>query len=248
MFSKVRRLLYSLIILSSVAFSPTLSFGKLIDDDIRIDLPLDAHVRVENLFGNVSAEVWSNKYVSVSATVEGSSLRFKRSPIVIDNRGKLLSISVVRTPLDPVAAIHLTVKVPDTSHLEVLTTSGGIVMRGLSASASLRSGSGDIETVLPAAVSANISARSARGTIRSGLGATPASDGHSLSARLGSASRYFEAETDSGQILLSEGAGNALTDKAEAKQPELAGPDSYSKAAGTPAGQTETGEISEGDV
>ncbi len=119
MFSKVRRLLYSLIILSSVVFLPSLCFGKLKDDDIRIDLSPDAHVRVENRFGNVSVEVWSNKYVSVSATVEGS-LQFKRSPIVIDNRGKLLSISVVRTPPDPVAAINLTVKVPDTSHLEVL--------------------------------------------------------------------------------------------------------------------------------
>ena len=58
----------------------------------------------------------------------------------------------------------------------------------------------------------------------------------------------MEAETDSGQILLSEGAGNALADKPEPKQPELAGPDTISKAAGTPAGQTETGEISEGDV
>jgi len=248
MFSKVRRLLYSLIILSSIIFSPGLSFGKLIEDDIRIELPPDGHVRVENRFGNVSAEVWSNKYVSVSATVEGSSLRSKRSPIVIDNRGKLLSISVVRTPPDPVAAIHLTVKVPDTSHLEIVTTDGGIVMRGLSASASLRSGSGDIETVLPAAVSANISARSARGTIRSGLIATPSSDGHSLLARLGSASRNLEAETDSGQILLSEGAGNAVAEKAEAKQPELAGADNNSKAAGTPASKTEIGEISEGDV
>jgi VWFA-related protein len=248
MFSKVRRLLYCLIILSSVVFSPTLSIGKLIDDDIRIDLPLDGHVRVENQFGSVSVEVWNNKYVSVSATVEGSSLQFKRSPIVIDNRGKLLSISVVLTPLDPPAVIRLTVKVPDTSHLEIVTTSGHIVMRGLSASASLRSGSGDIETVLPPAVSANISARSARGTIRSGLGVPPASDGHSLLARLGSASRDLEAQTDTGQIVLSEGAGNALVDKAESKQPELVGPNNYSKAAGTSASQAETGEISEGDV
>ena len=44
--------------------------------------------------------------------IEGSA-KFTRSPIVIDNRGNLLVISVVRRPVDPVAAIHLKLKVPE---------------------------------------------------------------------------------------------------------------------------------------
>src|SRR6267378_1405159 len=107
MFSTVRTILYSLIVLSSVLLHSAVTYGKPIQEDIRIDVPLDGQVQVENRFGNVSVEVWGNKYVSVSATVDGSSLRFGRPPIVIDNRGKLLSISAVQSPVNPVTAIHL---------------------------------------------------------------------------------------------------------------------------------------------
>src|SRR5687767_8901481 len=71
------------------------------DDGVRIDVPASAKVRIENQFGQVSAEVWKEKYVSVSASIEGSDSRFTRSPIVIENKAKLLSISIIRTPIDP---------------------------------------------------------------------------------------------------------------------------------------------------
>ena len=245
MFSKVGKFGYSLIILASVLLPPTSSFGKLIEEDIRIDLPLAARVRVENQFGNVSVEVWSNKYVSVSASLTGGSQRFSRSPIVIDNRGKLLSIAVVRSPIDPVTAIHLTVRIPSDAHLEVVTTSGGIALQGLSASALLKTHSGNIKTTLPGSVSATINARSTAGIIKSELGASPASDGHSLVARLGGAARSLDAQTETGQILL---ASDPAISEETAKQPELVGPNNYSKAAGIPASQTEGGEIGEGDV
>src|SRR6266496_655969 len=250
MFSKVRRVVSSLLILSSVLLSSTLLSGRQTDDDIRIDLPVDGHVRVENQFGNVTAEVWKNKYVSVSASVEGSTVRFKRSPIVVDNRGKLLSISVVRTPVDPVAAIQVTVKVPDSTHLEILTTSGSIVMHGLSTSASLKTKSGDIQSVLPEPVDANISARSAGGTIKSELAASPG-DGHTLKTRLGSGdtTKTLDAQTETGQISVScEAGASPLTSTEAPVQPELVGPANAAKAAGTPASKSETEEISEGDV
>ena len=109
MFSKVQKALLGLIFLA--AFSPATAYA---DDEIRIDLPAGGQLKVRNDFGDVTAEVWSNSYVAVSAIIGGDgSTRFTRSPIIIDNRGSLVTISVVRRPIDPVVPIHLKIKVPD---------------------------------------------------------------------------------------------------------------------------------------
>lgn len=107
MFSKVQKVLCGLIFLA--AFSPATAYA---DDEVRIDLPAGGQLKVRNDFGNVSAEVWNNKFVAVSAVIGGDgSTRFTRSPIIIDNRGSLISISVVRRPLDPIVPVHLKIKI-----------------------------------------------------------------------------------------------------------------------------------------
>ena len=79
---------------------------------VKLDPPEITQTKTRrNDFGNVSVELWNNSYVAVSADIEGGA-KFTRSPIIIDNRGKLLTISVVRRPIDPVVAIHLKLKVP----------------------------------------------------------------------------------------------------------------------------------------
>jgi Ca-activated chloride channel family protein len=107
-FLKVQKALLGLIAL--LAFSPTTAHA---DDEIRIDLPAGGQLKVRNDFGDVTAEVWNNSYVAVSATIGGDgSVRLTRSPIIIDNRGSLLSVSVVRRPFDPAVPIHLKFKIP----------------------------------------------------------------------------------------------------------------------------------------
>ncbi len=108
MFSKVQKVLYGLVFLA--AFSPTTAYA---DDEIRIDLPAGGQLKVRNDFGNVTVEAWSNGYAAVSAAIGGDgSTRLTRSPILIDNRGSIITISVVRRPLDPAVPIHLKIKVP----------------------------------------------------------------------------------------------------------------------------------------
>lgn len=108
MFLKVHKALLGLLFLA--AFSPTTARA---DDEIRIDLPANAEIKVRNDFGNVTAEVWTNNYVAVSAAIGGDgSTRLTRSPILIDNRGSVVTISVVRRPLDPNVPIHLKIMVP----------------------------------------------------------------------------------------------------------------------------------------
>jgi len=110
MFSKRQHVLWGLVFLAGFLFPPT--YLAVQDaDEIRIDVPADAQITVRNDFGNVSVEAWNNSYVAVSATIEGAA-KFSRSPIIIDNRGKLLAILVVRRPIDPAVAIHLKLRVP----------------------------------------------------------------------------------------------------------------------------------------
>ena len=120
MFLKVQKVLLGLIVL--IAFSPATAHA---DDEIRIDLPAGGELKVRNDFGNVTAEMWHNSYVAVSATIGGDgSTRLTRSPILIDNRGKLITISVVRRPIDPIVPIHLKIKVPDNADITTRSLKG----------------------------------------------------------------------------------------------------------------------------
>jgi VWFA-related protein len=121
-FLKVQKVLLGLVLLA--AFSPTTAHA---DDEIRIDLPAGGQLKVRNDFGDVTAELWSNSHVAVSAVIGGDgSTRLTRSPIIIDNRGLLITISVVRRPVDPVVPIHLKIKVPDTADITARSARGDI--------------------------------------------------------------------------------------------------------------------------
>jgi len=250
MFLAQRALLFRVFLLSLALCLPfweatSVSFA---DDGVRIDVPAAARVRIENQFGQVTAEVWKEKYVSVSATIEGTGARFSRSPIVIENTAKLLKISVIRTPVDPSAGITLTVKLPEGSHIEIVTGSGSISMRGGLASASLKSVSGDIRAELSNPLNADISATTTNGTIRSELGAPLSGGGHVLQTRSGSGDYVLKINTEGGVITLAlDDAVNAGTAEVSVP-PRLLGSENISKGAGTPANGADSQEISEGDV
>ncbi len=218
------------------------------DDGVRIDVPPAARIRVENQFGSVAAAVWKEKYVSVSAAIEGTGTRFTRSPIVIESKGKLLLISVIRTPVDPRAGITLSVKLPEGSHTEIVTGVGSISMRGIPASASLKSVTGDIRVELAHPLNADISARTTTGTIRSELGAPINAGGHVLQSRSGTGDYVLRIITERGDIKLAldstvnESASEVIV------PPRLLGSENTSKGAGTPANPIDSNEISEGDV
>jgi Ca-activated chloride channel homolog len=124
-FLKVQKALLGLVLLA--VFSPTTAYA---DDEIRIDLPAGGQLKVRNDFGDVTAEVWSNSHVAVSAVIGGDgSTRLTRSPIIIDNRGLLITISVVRRPVDPVVPIHLKIKVPENADITARSARGDIQTR-----------------------------------------------------------------------------------------------------------------------
>lgn len=249
MFLDQRALLFGILLLGLVCLSiPGATPSTAADDGVRIDVPADARVRIENQFGQVIAAVWREKYVSVSATIDGTGAPFTRSPIVIENRAKMLLISVIRTPVDPPMSITLTVRLPEGAHSEIVTGAGSISLRGELASASLRSVSGDLRAELSDPLNVDISARTTNGTIRSELEAPLTDGGHVLQTRSGTGDYVLRMVTEKGEITL------ALNSTVNDGTPEVSGPprllgsENTSKGAGTPANSTDSEEISEGDV
>lgn len=243
MFLKVQKALLGLLFLA--AFSPTTAYA---DDEIRIDLPAGGLLKIRNDFGNINAEVWNNSYVAVSANIGGDgSRRFSRSPIIIDNRGNLLTISVVRRPIDPAVPVHLNIKIPETSRLEASTTNGAITVFGTPASATLNSASGALTATFQPLANVDITARSSSGTIKSAIGTEPSTP-QSFQTRLGNGGKKVQLQSDSGDILLNFGPGIEIADNTQARPPELIGANNPQRPAGTPAAPVANDDISEGDV
>jgi len=244
MFLKVQKVFLGLALLA--AFSLTTVRA---DDEISIDLPAGAQLKVRNDFGDVSAVVWNKTFLAVSATIGDTTARFTRLPVLIDNRGSLVTINVIRRPLDPVAPIHLTLSIPETSRLDVTTTSGKISLNGLPGSATVKSSSGTLQAMFYSPGDAEITARSLRGTINSSLGSEPVADSQRFQTRLGNGSKKLAMQTESGDIALSyvPGGPNAFNPSTP-KQPELIGGNNRKPRAVTPDGPVPGDDVSEGDV
>jgi len=220
-------------------------------EGIQIELPASRRIRIENQFGGVAAEVWKEKYVSVSATVDGTK-PFARSPIVIDNTGQILGVRIVRRPTDPVATVKVVIKLPENARIEIVTGKGLASLRGIPSSASLRSISGEVQVEFWGPPDADIIARSVTGIVTSELPQLLSNSGHVVQARIGSGARVLRISTQSGNISLLPETNPPASQNSGVKRRkgELAEETAVVpiKAAGTPAPALDTQEISEGDV
>ena len=214
-------------------------------------MPASGRIRIENQFGGVAAEVWKEKYVSVSATIEGTK-SFTRSPVVVDNTNQLLGLRIIRRPTDPVAAIRVTIKVPVGARLEIITNKGPASLRGTPSSASLKSMSGEVEVEFLGSPDADIIAKSITGVVKSELPQLLSNSGHVLQARVGNGAQTLRVNTQSGNISLfatlnppiSEITNRRITKRDPLEESAVV----PIKAAGTPAPAQDTQEISEGDI
>lgn len=214
---------------------------------IQIDAPVGGHIRIENRFGEVKIEVWKEKFVSVSAIIDPTA-SFTRSPVVIENRDQLLAINIVRRRTDPVAAIELAIKIPESAHVEIVTGRHSATMHGIPSSASLTSLTGDIKVEFPASVNADISAKSISGSINSNLPQLLSNSGHVLESRVGTGAHVLRINTQSGAVTLTAVASAGVSERASERPVgplTLAPP---TKAVGTPAPVSDAQEISEDDI
>ena len=233
--------------------------------ELRLELPANGNMRVENLRGSVIAQVWNESYVSMTAV--GDSGEASRLPATINRGESLLSIRLVRGPKDA-PRINLELKVPERAHLAITTTDGPVDVRGVPAALLAQSVSGEIRVELPANTKATIVADSKTGSVASSIGSLDVNPAASpqVQGRIGGGGSSVRLYSQAGNITLAAGRGEAVTTKSTAapeitvplkptalptpgQRPELARPETASPAAGTPA-PVKTGpeEISEGDV
>jgi Ca-activated chloride channel homolog len=237
---RARNSRWTIIVLLAVSVLARVTPALSADDGLRIDIAPDAQVALTNQFGSITVEIWQENYVLLSA-IFPDGRKSERSPIVIDNRTQQLTISVVRRPVDPVTVVDLVLKVPASVKLEVNTSAGAITLRGMAATAKLKSVSGDIRAVLPTS-DLDVVSTAANGPSDSEFPA--AVEGRNLHARFGAGTRTLKIESASGRINLAK-LDSGETAVSENKPPSL---NDSSAAAGTPASSKENEEISEGDV
>lgn len=243
--SNIRLIIIAILFSSLFVSTPSGAAQQDQTGGLRIEFPEGGHLRIENQFGQISAEVWQQNQVVISATTEGNAA-LARSPVVIDNRKQLVSVSVVRRPSDPVMPIKLTVKLPASAHLEIVSGKFAVSMRGTPKSSSIRSGTGDVTVELAGEPNAAITARSLKGSVRSELPQLQ-SEGQVLQARVGTGAQTLRITSNGGNILLLPGrdeSQNQITRRRADPLPT----ERQAPAAGVPAPPNDTQEINEGDI
>ncbi|MEK6334064.1 MAG: VWA domain-containing protein [Acidobacteriota bacterium] len=257
-------------VFSAQARGPGSVYASPANQDLRLELPANGNLRVENLRGGVIVELWEENYVSVSAITDSGQQ--SRSPAVIQRSESLLSVRVERGPVGA-QKINLELRIPARAHAAVMTGAGSVEVRGAPAALLIQTTSGEIRVELPNNVSADVIAESRTGSITSSFSSASVNQASrpQLQARLGRGGKSVRLYSQAGNIsLASAGADTSrVVDTAQSspppaerrvtiapsemptprQRPDLIGPAKNPTPAGTPAPPT-TGpeEISEGDV
>jgi VWFA-related protein len=230
--------------------APQAKSSLFIDKGVRADLPLGGRLRVENRRGSVSVEVWNEKYVSITATVEGKTPN--RSPVIIERTEQLLTVGVVSQTANAPARVDLTLHIPERARAEIITATGEIIINGLPAELTAQTASGDIHAIFSESSGANISAEAARENISFWSCNPPsARDDISKICRMGTGNKPVHFRSESGRIVVAspDGRESATTTNETRKLPVLIGAGKNSPGAGTPSAPLNgPEEVSEGDV
>ena len=240
------------------------------DDGLRLELPANGNLRIENLRGGVIAQLWGENYVSVSAIFDSG--KQSRSPAVVQRTDSLLSVRVARGPAGA-PRINLELRIPARAHVAIITNEGSVEVRGLPAALLAQTISGEIRVELPNTAGVNLVAESKTGTVSSSLSSAVVNQTSrpQLQARLGNGSTGVRLYSQAGNIMLANANGESLGVAAAPsssltpnqrretlepgvvptpkQKPALIGPSQNSAGAGTPAPvSNQAEEISEGDI
>ena len=236
--------------------------------ELRLELPANGNLRVENLRGGVIAELWNENYVAVSAITDSGQQ--SKSPAVIQRSDSLLSVRVTRGPLEA-QKINLELRIPARAHAAIVTADGSVEVRGAPAALLIQTTAGEIRVELPSDANADVVADTRTGSITSSFSSVSVNQASrpQLQGRLGRGGKGLRLYSQAGNITLagtdqepsrvvtparnSQAPSERRASNAPAQmptplqRPDLIGP--AKTAAGTPAPATSgPEEISEGDV
>jgi VWFA-related protein len=216
---------------------------------VQIEFPESGKLRIENDLGDVTAEIWEEKYVYL--TTDQGTNSSKRSSVSIENKERRLLVRVIRPAGETNAPINLTIKVPESAHVEIVTGAARISMRGVPASATIKSVSGDVKVDFLGAADVDLVAKSGRGSVKSEIPQLLSANGHVLQARLGTGVKALGIDTATGNITLSltnRFDVNGLAAQEDSRVNDSLSTNGQKPAAGTPAPVLDAQEIGEGDV
>jgi len=149
-------------IVISILCSSTIVFAQE-SPALKIFPPANGEIRLENALGDIEVAVWQESYIGVATSV--LPLDIKISPLEIERSEKGLHIKVSNKLSENHYPIALKLKVPINSKLQVSTNKGIINIKGLPASLSAQSVSGDIHFNLPENPNVSITAHSRNGSV-----------------------------------------------------------------------------------
>jgi VWFA-related protein len=191
------------------------------DEGIRVELPENGNLRIENPRGNVNLEVWKENYVTVSAVSEGGEQG--RSPAIIQRAERLLSVRVALGSSRARAPVSLVLRIPERAHAAIITTDGVVEVRGLPAALLVQTSSGEIRAYFPAGADADIVAQTIKGgvTLPQWTAAAASNNpGSPIQTRLGAGGRTVRLHSETGNINLAlEGSGNPQTAATQSPEP-----------------------------
>jgi VWFA-related protein len=221
-----------------------------IDEGVRADLPLGGGLRVENRRGSVSVEVWNEKYVSITATVEGKTPN--RSPVIIERTEELLTIGVAREASGLPARVDLLLRIPERSLVEIVTATAGITISGVPAKLSAYTVSGNIHAMFSESGGANIRAEATRGNV-SFDSCRPSFNLDDISqvCRMGAGDKPVLLSSEHGRVQVTslDARTSDVATSETRKVPTLIGSDKGGTGAGTPSTPlTSPEEVGEDDV
>ena len=202
-----------------VSYPPATASGSVrqSDEGIRVELPENGNLRIENPRGNVNLEVWKENYVTVAALGEGGQQG--RSPAIIQRAERLLSIRVAVGSARAHAPVSLLLRIPERAHAAIITTDGTVEVRGLPAALLVQTISGEIRAELPAGADADIVAQTVKGAVTLPQGTAAAASnrpGLAVQTRLGAGGRTVRLHSESGNINLTlEGSAGQVAQASE---------------------------------
>src|SRR5690349_21081315 len=132
---------------------------------VRLELPSNGNLRVENLRGAVIMEVGDESFVSVDAVAESGEQ--VASPAVVQSSGSLLSVRVARADKSP--RVHLRLRVPAKTHAAIFTGNGSVEVQGMPRALLIQTVSGDIRVDVPGGSNATVVAESTTGNVASSV-------------------------------------------------------------------------------
>ena len=174
---------------------------------LRLELPANGGIRIENLRGSVIAQVWKESYVSVAAV--GDSGEARSLPAVVDRGETFLSIRLARAPKGS-PRINLELNIPERAHLAIGTGEGPVDVRGLPAALLAQSVSGEIHIELPQNAEATVVADSKTGSVTSSISSLEVNrSSPQVRGRIGRGGSSVRVYSQAGNISLTSAASSS---------------------------------------